>query len=344
MTRRNRPEGSGRRAAPVAPARDLAAEAQTRASVRSTFVKHALTRLPLVGVLVITINLFVQVRGDVGLAVAVAQNLTFGGLLVVVLLNLAVFIMLGVTVAAMPLVFDRDYDIWTRVIGAAVILLLCAVLFHTASWLLLVGLAVVFVVIGVIVLLGRRRPPVPLTSDSLTAVLTPPVPPRDAVLRSLWAEGRALLRGYAPPGPERTATEDALDPLPAPRPLAEIAQQWNERVDAIREPAAKSVTRLAFAGIVGFIALFGLNIVTEPIRFAPLELVTLKGKDPQVGFILLQSGNGVFVPDPAGAAQFVFSSDVVSRELCEPVRTWYSVSPVDALWPVPANGVDCHVD
>ncbi|AXH34089.1 hypothetical protein DVJ78_00335 [Humibacter sp. BT305] len=329
--------------AAVAPARDLAAEAQAHAAVRSTFVKHAFTRLPLVGAFVITINLFVQVRGDVGLAVAVAQNLTFGGLLVVVLLNLAVFIMLGVMVAAMPLVFDRDYDVWTRVIGGAVILMLGAVLFHTASWLLLVGLAVVFAAIGVVVLRGRRRPPTPLTADSLPSVLLPSVPPLDVVLRLLWAEGRALLRGFSPPGPERTPAEAALEPLPEPTPFADIAQRWNERVDAIREPAGKSVTRLVFAAIIGFIALFGLNILTSPIRFAPLELVTLKGEDPQVGFILLQSGNGVFVPEPSGAAQFVFASDVTSRDLCEPQRLWYELTPLDVFWPVPPNGVDCRV-
>lgn len=106
------------------PARDLAAEAQEHAGVRAAFVKNTLTKLPLIGVLVITINLFVQVRGDVGLAVAVAQNLTFGGLLVVVLLNLAIYIMVGIMVAAMPLVFDSDYNFWTRVVGTAMVVLL----------------------------------------------------------------------------------------------------------------------------------------------------------------------------------------------------------------------------
>ena len=338
--------GDSARARPARerPARDLAAEAQTHADVRSTFVKHSLTRLPLIGALVITINLFVQVRGDVGLAVAVAQNLTFGGLLVVVLLNLAVYIILGVMVAAMPLVFDREYNFWTRIVGSFVLLLLGAVLFNTASWLLLAGLAVVFGVIGVIVLRGRRRPAPLVDATSIRDTLASPAAPLDSGLRALWAEGRAMLRVVSAEAPPLTPVEAGLDPLPQPKTFAAVADEWNERSIAIRSPRTKSVARLAFAGIIGFIALFGLNIVTQPIRFAPLELVSISGAEAQPGFVLLQGSGGVFVPDPFGTAQFITAADVTFRQLCDDAPEWWTISPIDVFSPEVQSGVACTVD
>src|ERR1700709_88549 len=94
----------------ITPARDLAAGAESHSAGRQAFVRHVFTRLPLVSAFVITINLFVQVRGDVGLAVAIAQNLTFGAIAVIVLLNLVVYIIVGVMVALMPTAFDNDYN------------------------------------------------------------------------------------------------------------------------------------------------------------------------------------------------------------------------------------------
>ena len=108
---------SAHRTAPLPAARDLAAEAEVRTTGRQTFLRHVFTRLPLVSAFVITINLFVQVRGDVGLAVAIAQNLTFGAIAVIVLLNLVIYIMVGVMVALMPMVFDPDFNRWVRIVG-----------------------------------------------------------------------------------------------------------------------------------------------------------------------------------------------------------------------------------
>ncbi|MCS5718440.1 hypothetical protein N1027_09850 [Herbiconiux sp. CPCC 205763] len=322
-------------------ARDLAAEAQEHAAIRATFVKHALTRLPLIGVLVITINLFVQVRGDVGLAVAVAQNLTFGGLLVVVLLNLAIYIMVGIMVAAMPLVFDSEYNFWTRVVGTAVVVLLGAVIFSTAPWVLLVGLVVVFVVVGIIVLQGRRKPAAPLTPETVKTALQQAAPPLDSALRSLWAEGRAMLRLVSPGSAPLTPVERAIEPEPEPKAFAAVAEEWNARSAEISEPRKKSITRLAFVGIIGFIALFGVNILTQPIRFAPLELVSINGGEARPGFVLLQGSGGVFVPDPFGTAQFIFAADITSRELCDDTPQWWSVSVMDVLAPGEMSGPDC---
>jgi len=343
MAKDDTPANARARGARVRPARDLAAEAQEHAGVRATFVKHALTRLPLIGVLVITINLFVQVRGDVGLAVAVAQNLTFGGLLVVVLLNLAIYIMVGIMVAAMPLVFDSEYNFWTRVVGTAVVAMLGAVIFCTAPWVLLAGLVVVFVVVGITVLHGYRKPDPPLTPETIKTVLRQATPPIDSGLRSLWAEGRAMLRLVSPGSAPATPVEQAIETEPEPKTFAAVAEEWNARTVVIREPRSKSVTRLAFVGIIGFITLFGINILTQPIRFAPLELVSIDGAPAQPGFVLMQGSNGVFVPDPWGTAQFVSAADVTSRELCDDTPQWWSVSVLDILSPGQMSGPDCSL-
>ncbi|GGF40332.1 hypothetical protein [Subtercola lobariae] len=328
------------RSAPV-PARDLAAEAANQAQVRQTFVRHALARLPLVGVFVITINLFVQVRGDIGLAVAIAQNLTFGAIAVIVLLNLVVYIMLGIMVAIMPVVFDRDYNIWTRVVGTTVLLLLAVVLVFTASWLLLVALPVVFVLISIVVVRGRRKPNVPVSRETVTEVLTPQLPPVDSGLRTLWAEGRAMLRMISPGSLAMTPVEASIQPPPEPKTLAAVADEWNARSAQIREPQSKSLNRLAFAGIIGFVALFGISILTQPIRFAPLELVSINGANAEPGFVLLQGPRGVFVPNPFGAAQFISSDQITSIHLCEDTPHWWSTSLIDIISPIVTSGVDC---
>ncbi|WP_066039456.1 hypothetical protein [Herbiconiux solani] len=329
------------RPARIRPARDLATEAQTHADVRATFVKHALTRLPLIGALVITINLFVQVRGDVGLAVSVAQHLTFSGLLVVVLLNLATYIMIGVMVAAMPLVFDPGYNFWTRVVGSGVLLLLGAVLANTASWLLLAGLAALFLAIGIILIRSRRAPEPSFSGMTIGEVLRSPVPPLDSGLRALWAEGRAMLRVTSRTPVPLTPAEAELDPAPEPKLFSAVAEEWNERTAAIRSPRTKTVTRLAFAGIIGFIGLFGLNILTQPIRFAPLELVSINNGAPATGFVLFQGASGVFIPAPDGAAQFVSAADITSRQLCDDAPHWWTISIADILDPQVPGGVDC---
>lgn len=375
MTKSSAPRrvGAGAGAGAAKPARDLAAEAQQHAAVRATFVKHALTRLPLIGALVITINLFVQVRGDVGLAVAVAQNLTFGGLLVVVLLNLAVYIMVGIMAAAMPLVFDPDYNVWTRVIGTAVVVLLGAVLFNTASWLLLTALVIAFVVVGVVVRRRHHDDEEEFTEETVQDALLPADPPVDTGLRTLWVEGRALLRAESPGSVPVTDVEEQLArkphrrrraaaaaaavsvepasapapgehaPPPEPRDLADVAEEWNARAEEIRAPHSKSVTRLAFTGIIGFIALFGVAILTQPIRFAPLELVSINSAEAKPGFILLQGSNGVFVPDPFGTAEFVTVAEVTSRQLCDDTPQWWTVSVIEILSPGEMSGPDCTV-
>ncbi|MEF2976111.1 hypothetical protein [Subtercola sp. YIM 133946] len=322
--------------------RDLATEAQGHAQVRDTFIRHALARLSMISLLVITINLFVQVRGDVGLAVAVTQNLTFGAIAVIVLLNVVVYIILGVMVVLMPLVFDRDYNRWTRIVGSAALVLLTVVLAYTTPWLIIVALIVVFIVISIVVLRSRRQPPVQVTRANVTDVLLTPEPPVDSGLHLLWAEGRAMLRIIAPAtAPPVSAAEQAIEPPPEPRVLADIADDWNHRSAQIREPRTKSVSRLAFAGVIGFIALFGLTLLTQPIRFAPLELVSINGSDPEPGFVLLQGARGMFVPDPSGAAQFISAGDITSIQLCNDIHTWWSVSVIDVLSPQPQSGVDC---
>ena len=141
--------------------------------------------------------------------------------------------------------------------------------------------------------------------------------------------------GVAPPTPDEQAIEAE------PKTFAAVAEEWNARAGVIREPRSKSITRLAFVGIIGFITLFGITILTQPIRFAPLELVSIGGAPAQPGFVLLQGNNGVFVPDPWGTAQFLTIGDVTSRELCDDTPQWWSVSVLDLLSPGKMSGPDC---
>jgi len=330
------------RAALPLPARDLAAEAEVRATGRQTFLRHVFTRLPLVSAFVITINLFVQVRGDVGLAVAIAQNLTFGAIAVIVLLNLVTYIMVGVMVALMPMVFDPDFNRWVRIVGGLVLVLFATVLVYTASWLLLVALLVVFVVIGLVVRLARRKNPLPeVNRASIRAELDAPGPPADTELRGLWLEGRALLRAIDAPGPPPTAAETAPSPEVEPRTFAEIVTEWNARSALIRGYRSNSLTRVAFTGIVGFVALFGIMVLTQPIRFAPLELVSISNSAPERGFVLLNGARGLFVPDPFGTVQFITATDITSVQLCEDTPHWWSTSVIELISPSTSSGVDC---
>jgi len=338
-------DDSAQRAPQPPPARDLASEAEARTTGRQTFLRHVFTRLPLVSAFVITINLFVQVRGDVGLAVAIAQNLTFGAIAVIVLLNLVIYIMVGVMVALMPMVFDPDFNRWVRVVGGLVLVMFSAVLVYTASWLLLVALVVVFLVIGVVVRLARRRNPLPEADrDSIRAELEKPVAPIDSELRALWLEGRALLRAIDPPGPPVSAAETAAGPEREPRTFAEIVEEWNARSALIRGFRSNSLTRVAFTGIIGFVALFGIMVLTQPIRFAPLELVSLNDAPPERGFVLLNAGRGMFVPDPFGEVQFITATDITSVQLCEETPHWWSTSVIELVSPSESSGVDCSGD
>lgn len=324
------------------PARDLAAEAEVRATGRQTFLRHVFTRLPLVSAFVITINLFVQVRGDVGLAVAIAQNLTFGAIAVIVLLNLVVYIMVGVMVALMPMVFDPDFNRWVRIVGGLVLVLFSTVLVYTASWLLLVALALVLLTIGVVVRHARRKNPLPeMDRDSIRAELETPAAPVDTELRDLWIEGRSLLRAIDAPGPPLTAAETAAGPELEPRTFAEIVGEWNARSTLIRGYRSNSLTRVAFTGIIGFVALFGIMVLTQPIRFAPLEVVSISNAAPERGFVLLNGGRGLFVPDPFGTVQFINASDISSVQLCEDTPHWWSYSVIDVVAPGATSGVDC---
>lgn len=339
---RERERGRGVGAvAGVAPARDLAAEAEEQAIGRQVFVRHVFTRLPLVSAFVVAINLFVQVRGDVGLAVAIAQNLTFGAIAVIVLLNLVTYIMVGVMVALMPVVADRDFNRWTRLVSLLVIVLFTVVLVFTASWLLLAVLLLVFAAVAAIVRRGRRTPPIEVDRTTVSDLLTTPIPPVDSELRALWADGRAMLRAVSPTPLPVTPVEAALVPPAEPKTLALIADEWNERSAKIGGLRSKSLTRLAFSGIIGFVALFGLVVLTQPIRFAPLELVSVDGAAPQPGFVLLTSGRGLFVPDPFGAVQFITADQVTSVTLCDDPPQWWSISVVELVAPGKTSGVDC---
>ena len=149
---------------------------------------------------------------------------------------------------------------------------------------------------------------------------------------------RLVSPGFAPPTP----VEQAIEPEPEPKTFAAVAEEWNARAVVIREPRSKSITRLAFVGIIGFITLFGITILTQPIRFAPLELVTIDGAPAQPGFVLMQGSNGVFVPDPWGTAQFLSAKNDISRELCDDTPQWWSVSVLDLLSPGQMSGPDCR--
>jgi hypothetical protein len=203
-------------------------------------------------------------------------------------------------------------------------------------------LLVVFLVIGIVVRRAfRRKPVIEVDKTTIIATLESTPAPLDTGLRTLWADGRAMLRVISDDPPPLTALEASLDPAPDPKTLAEVAAAWNDRTASIRGPRSKSLTGIAFAGIIGFVALFGLIVLTQPITFAPLEYVSINDAPSAPGFVLMTGGRGVFVPSPFGTAQFITADDLTKVELCDDSLKWWTAALIDLLAPGEQSGVDC---
>lgn len=326
----------------ISPTRDLAREAQEYADIQSQVVKQGLAYLPLVGLLVIALNILVQVRGNVGLAIALAQNLSFGALAVTVLLNLIYVLSLGLIVGLVPVVFDRGYNPNIRSGAVTAFVLTLVVTLYTVPliiWLLIL-------VTSVLLRYGTWRIEQTKTS-SQTGVTWDKLlrgrAPEDIVLRRTWANGRSMLRAIGEPIPV-TLDETAMKPAPSPELMETLQTRWNDRLREIAAPARKSITTLLYSGMVGFIAFYGFLVIVQPIRFAPLEKISINDAEGEVGFLLMQSDRGIFISRDASAFRYVSSDDHVERQMCEVNKEFWTANLFQTLAEKNPDEADCSPD
>jgi hypothetical protein len=324
------------------PARDLAAEAQEYADIQSQMVKQGIAYLPLIGLFVIALNILVQARGNVGLAIAVAQNLSFGALTVTVLLNLIYVFSLGLIVGLIPVVFDRGYNPRIRSGAVTAFILTVVVTLYTAPlliWLLIVVTAVLLHYGTWRLARAGARSQTGTTWEGLLRGGAP----EDIVLRRTWANGRSMLRAIGEELP-MTLAEKALEPAPSPELMESLRERWNGRLQEIAGPSRKSITTLFYSGMVGFIALYGFMIITQPIKFAPLEQISINQADGEVGYLLMPSDRGIFISKDASNFQYVSSDDQVERRMCQVSKEPWTANLFQTLAKKNPDEVDCSAD
>lgn len=324
-------------------ARDLVLDAEELAAARSAVVTNAVSYVPIIGLMLVTINLFVQAHGNAGVAIAIAQNLSLGALTLTVLLNLVTYFMYGILIALVPIILDTEYSLGIRRASASVVFVLCIVMLQVIP-------LVFYIAIILVIFLSRYAGwRLELRSDSrststgssMEQLFRSAEPPVDVDLREIWMQGRIMLRAVGA-SLKSLPIEEQYTSTKVPRSIEDLRLAWNARIDEIRRPNRKNITTVAFTAIVAFISAYGLTIVINPIRFAPLSSVEIDRGDPEVGYLLIgDTGSGVFLPRTGASVRFLDENDVVKSTMCAPSRSVWS-SPLATLNEKAAPGtVNC---
>mgnify|MGYP006879905554 CR=1 FL=1 len=321
--------------AQVVPARDLLEEAKARKRGRRGIVIGLLAYGPLIGVLAITTNLMFQARGNQQLALAVIQNLSFSSLAFVVLANLLVYLIPGLTAGLFQIATDARFPRRLRVASTI-----------AGTFAFGVGLVVTPWYISALVLLltfvswrfGHhiRRAVLTRVDGHEQTWFGPPLP-EDSKLRRLWNEGRASLSASGVP----------LDPVHGESPFDNPPRAFAVVVDAVNR--RKSKIMRASRRPLGEAAVFALAISVAgnllipfliQVQLAPLERVTLDVVGDRVGYVFSQSRDeGVFVAVGAAEVIHLEQHPITARELCLPRVDMRSV--VSLLAPLRSTAVEC---
>ena len=330
----------GSRPMVAGPALDLAADERDRYNFQRYIVKNALYLVPAAGIALVATNIYVQMHGDVGLAVAVVQNLTIGALALTVVLNLLTYAILGGLFAAVLVITDNAYSPVIRVRVSAIATVL--IIIETRTVPLAIGAGVAVLILGYRYLdwrVFKRAPAKPEAGQPMIEILRSQQPPLDLGLREIWTSGRSGLRQK---GEDVPRTELDADPGSQGRVLTidEATQLWNQRHAEIAPKRHKGIQSLVFAALIGFVTVYGVSILLNPLRFGPLVAVSINHTAPLVGYALLPDGqHGVVLNQQQDSITYVSGSADVNVLACQPKTNWWSATAWSSAQK--STGLDC---
>ncbi|UYY80406.1 hypothetical protein OIT41_13850 [Arthrobacter sp. YA7-1] len=313
-------------AGPGDPEFDTAAELIEKYKHEREFVKGGVVILPLLMVLWVALNLLIQAGGDGPLAIVIASQIPVGSLALIAAINLLSVVLIGLVMVIPSVAGDDSYGIHVRAALRRFYVPLVAVMLLVYAVVFALGVLVATYVLWRLQKDRSKKAAQPIPFADWIAKNDKP---RDAVLARLWEQARAA-RAQA-------RDESAFASSPESQGFHE---QVTARYQAIASASRKNIYNAIFAVFMGGLAVFGMQLVTTPMRFGHLESLHLSDGRTLIGYVLSQDGRNLLITDPAkGLYQYASSDQIVSRAFCSTPASVATFKIVDFSRRL--DGVDC---
>jgi hypothetical protein len=321
----------------VEPLRDEEADTRDRLLAQRNFVSGLLAAIPVVGVLTVTLNLLIQVKGNQSVALAIVQQLSLGTLALIISANLVGFLIPCIIVALTTVTADLSFSAQTRNLCMRMQIILIAIGLFTVSWVIVTASATLAFVSW------RMKLYVPNAPKELSFPdwLSHGPPPVDRALRALWLEGRKRLQRE---GVEiaSSALDPQLQTLGMPRELTALSAQTASRYAAIGEAGRRTALNAVFAVLMTGLTLYGFSTLISNVQFAPMERVQSADGRLEVGYVFSNApGQGVFVPRDMSTAVPIMEMDLSKREICSTQAN--GLGTLASLGGSASRGVNCAI-
>lgn len=298
---------------PSAPSKDRADLALHTAQVvehEKRAVSATVPAIPAIAIIYVAVNVLVQVDGNKNLALAIVTNLPLGSLAMVVFLNAAGMIFMGLTIAGPAVVMDPTQTPFVRKFFA--LLTLASALIYALAFSALFALFVLIVAYAT----WRLR----ITLDNKPTTFEDWVKsdsaPDDAGLYEIWKKASTVLKEQAP-------GEDAFK---SPK-LTSLKREARDRRRTIHDAANPDFRNAIYRSGAVLISTYGLMLLTSPVQLGPLEIVQLKTGASITGYVLIANEDrGVVYDAEAESARPIVASEITRRLICTKTPTWMSMT------------------
>jgi len=315
--------------------RDLVVENASKQKMIASLYSSGLAIVSAGGLVIVVLNLLYRVGGNTNLALAIILALPVSALAVIVLLSLANIILIGTGNAFATLYGQREASPKVRRMAGAGLYLTILISLIALPWFFFVVL-----LLSTYIYWRSEHTSQPRTISVLDWVQSSSVP-EDIELRRLWSEGRWALhrRGLPLSNSPRVPTT-----LPDPfrnRKIAAICADILERLEQIRQSKPQTSIRKVLSVFGVSLSIYASQLFTTPMNFAPLESVKFSSGAQEEGYVLATASGFLFVDSQLDGGRYLVSSDIQSREICEPLR-WNRPLLRIISHQATGTGVDCY--
>ncbi|TPV51052.1 hypothetical protein FJ661_09780 [Pseudarthrobacter phenanthrenivorans] len=273
-------------------------------------VSAVVPAIPAIAIIYVAVNVLVQVGGNRNLALAIVTNLPLGSLAMVVFLNAAGMVLMGMAIAGPAVVLDQTQTSFVRQFFALATLASAIIYAFAFS-----ALLAVFVLVMAYVAWRLRVPPEPLSLTFRDWVKSNTAPD-DAGLYEIWKKARTIYE-------EQGSDEAVFSSLK----VVSLKREARERRRAIQSAATPDFRNAIYRSGAVLMSSYGLMLLTSPVQLGPLEIVQFKTGTSVTGYVLIANEDrGVVYDAKAKTVRPIVASEITGRLICTKTPTWLSMT------------------
>jgi hypothetical protein len=291
------------------PAFDVVARNQHRQRNSAATYTVAITLAPAIAFLVLVINLLVRARGNTNLVLAIATKLPLSAIAVILFLGFINFMIIALGNASATLYGSPGSSQSVRRGAWAVLLIASLVSVFTLPWTIACIALISFYVYF------RSETTASKKSVDVKTWLAAPQVPEDAIMRSLWLEGRYAMHSNGQP------VDTSRYPIALPRPfrarkLSTIGDDILNRCEEISRSATSGDFQRVIQVLFASVAIYAAQLYATPVNFAPLERIESQTISIDTGYVIESSNSYLIVDRTLTRGEHVSSDSQMTRTVC----------------------------